>query len=288
MIILLIISLGIIKEFMKKDKRIKLYENKKNKGILFSKSKGILKSNGKYVMILDQDDIYIQTDVFSTLYYIAEKQNLDILGFSFIYAYKNLTIVKKKPNRFFESPILFQPKLIEMDHNYSFNNEVKRINYVIWNFFIKSEIFKKSIKQIDKKFMETKMVAHDDFMFFFILVRNANNMKLIKRIFYAQIIGLKKDYPLINLLKDKENARCKSYLNYIEFVLLKTNNTFRDKKIASFELKYWFLNHKCKNNLFIRNKGISICKLFLKNKYIEKKVKAEIYSFLKTLVKKVI
>ena len=61
-------TIKLIKEFMEKDKRIKFYQNKENKGTLYTKTKGILHSRGKYVMILDQDDMYTQKDVFSTLY----------------------------------------------------------------------------------------------------------------------------------------------------------------------------------------------------------------------------
>jgi glycosyltransferase involved in cell wall biosynthesis len=44
---------------MQKDPRIVLYQNEENKGALYSKVKGILNSKGKYVMILDHDDLYI-------------------------------------------------------------------------------------------------------------------------------------------------------------------------------------------------------------------------------------
>ena len=45
----------------------------------------------------------------------------------------------------------------------------------------------KTINQIDDKIMNTKMVCHEDFLLFFLLTRNAKNIKNIKRIFYAHI-----------------------------------------------------------------------------------------------------
>ena len=51
-------SLNIIKKLQKEDNRIKIIENKKNRGALYSKSIGILKANGKYIMILDSDDLF--------------------------------------------------------------------------------------------------------------------------------------------------------------------------------------------------------------------------------------
>ena len=77
-------SVNLIKELMNKDPRIVLYQNEENKGILFTKSKGILNAKGKYLMILEEYDIYVQIDAFSILYEEVEKNNLDILGFASI------------------------------------------------------------------------------------------------------------------------------------------------------------------------------------------------------------
>ena len=51
-------SQTIIQNMQKKDKRIKIIKNKKNRGALYSKSIGILKSTGNYIMILDSDDLF--------------------------------------------------------------------------------------------------------------------------------------------------------------------------------------------------------------------------------------
>ena len=74
-------SVNLIKELMVKDKRIILIQNEKNRGTLYTKVKGILMAKGKYILILDEDDIYCQRDAFSTLYNEAEKNNLDLLKF---------------------------------------------------------------------------------------------------------------------------------------------------------------------------------------------------------------
>ena len=43
-------SVNLIKELMKREPRIVLYENKENKGMLYTKSKGLLLAKGKYVI----------------------------------------------------------------------------------------------------------------------------------------------------------------------------------------------------------------------------------------------
>ena len=72
---------------------------------------------------------------------------------------------------------------------------------------------------------------------------------------------------------------CLAYINYIEFILIKTNNDIIDKKIASLELIQLFLKHTCRYNKYIRERAIKVLELFLRNKYIEKEIKNEILSF---------
>ena len=64
---------------MKSEPRIVLIENKKNKGALYTKTRGVLEAKGKYVMTLDVDDMYCQGDAFSTSYVEAEKTILIFL-----------------------------------------------------------------------------------------------------------------------------------------------------------------------------------------------------------------
>ena len=76
-------SLKIIHNYMKNDERIKLIENKVNRKILYCKSIGTLNSKGKYIIELDQDDMFINDDAFDILYNEAEKNELDILNFKY-------------------------------------------------------------------------------------------------------------------------------------------------------------------------------------------------------------
>ena len=73
---------------------------------------------------------------------------------------------------------------------------------------------------------------------------------------------------------------CWDCISYIEFLLIKSDNNYEDKKVASFAIEIFFLNHKCRRNMLIREEAIKVCKLFLENEYIEKRVKDRINSFL--------
>ena len=74
-------TLETIQKFKEEDPRIKIINNEKNRKILFSKSIGALYANGKYILELDQDDVFISSNAFNILYNEAENNNLDLLQF---------------------------------------------------------------------------------------------------------------------------------------------------------------------------------------------------------------
>jgi glycosyltransferase EpsE len=49
---------NIIKNYIKQDKRIKYYKNKTNLGIVKSRNLALKKSSGKYIAVLDSDDVW--------------------------------------------------------------------------------------------------------------------------------------------------------------------------------------------------------------------------------------
>ena len=73
-------TLKIIEKYMKEDERIRLIKNIENRKILYSKSLAALNSKGKYIIQLDQDDIFIRDDAFDILFYEAEKNDLDLVN----------------------------------------------------------------------------------------------------------------------------------------------------------------------------------------------------------------
>ena len=74
----------IVRHFMKKDKRIKLINNNKNMGTLYSRCIGTLMSKGNYIFALDNDDLFFNEDVFDYIYKKAIEGNFDIVGFKTI------------------------------------------------------------------------------------------------------------------------------------------------------------------------------------------------------------
>ena len=72
-------TLQSIEEMASQDYRIKIINNKKNMGTLYSRCIGVLKSNGKYIFPLDNDDLFMNDDVFSIAFNEAEIGKLDLM-----------------------------------------------------------------------------------------------------------------------------------------------------------------------------------------------------------------
>ena len=72
---------NIIKQIQSKDKRIKYINHLNNLGVYASRADAILNSNGKYVVLMDPDDIIMNQDLFQELYNFNLENNLDIIEF---------------------------------------------------------------------------------------------------------------------------------------------------------------------------------------------------------------
>ena len=277
-------SVQLIRELMAKEPRIVLYQNKENKGMLYTKTKGILSAKGKYILLLDEDDIFIQRDAFSTLYQQAEKNNLDLLGFKLIISKPKLKKLQIKRIKI-EPPIIFQPELSEKMFKHISREKIKKIGGYLTNYFVKTNILIKVIKQIDEKILNVKMNFHDDYVLFFLLTRNAHNLQKIDRFFYLVLRGWNTTNQNIKFRnqeksRNRKYMRCNSLLNFIEFILKNTKNTYYDKKIAFYSYNRWFLSYWCRNFNATLERAIYISRLYLKDKYIEDKDKFKIKKFL--------
>ena len=174
-------SIITIKKYIKEDPRIKLIENRKNKKILYSKSIAALNSNGKYIIQLDQDDMFIRDDLFNILYLEAEKYDLDLVQIrdfiktsfffkkktrvnccNFHYIYPKTTHYKKQPE--------LKDKLFT-DQN----------NYLLWGLLIKTDLYKKVIYILWPFIMNYKLIFNEDYIITFMIVILSSKYKYINK-----------------------------------------------------------------------------------------------------------
>ena len=169
-------SLKIIKNYMKKDKRIRLIKNQENRKILFCKSLAALNSKGKYIIELDQDDMIIKNDAFDFLYNESETYKLDLLHFNYISG-RNIS---KIPN---------------IDDNMNNDNTIqtksalrftifKKNRLVLWGNLIRADLYKKIIYNLWPIIINYKIIFQEDFLITFFLLIYAERFKSIKNIFY--------------------------------------------------------------------------------------------------------
>ncbi|MCK4553264.1 glycosyltransferase family 2 protein [Candidatus Pacearchaeota archaeon] len=77
-------SLKIIKKFQKKDKRVKLIKNKKNLGPAKARNKALKLAKGKYIAILDSDDICFPDRFKIQCDYLEDNPHIFLVGSSAI------------------------------------------------------------------------------------------------------------------------------------------------------------------------------------------------------------
>ena len=275
----------LIKELMKTEPRILFYQNEENKGPLYTKKKGILAAKGKYLMIIDDDDKFLQRDAFTSLYEEAEKFNLDILEFKSILSTSLLNIDQYNKTGKENYSILYQNELNNYMYFPGFLGVIEKYDNKKVNHFVKTILYVNILEQIDDKYFNIRINYYEDYMFFFLLTRNAKSLKKIDRIFYLKEKVIfsddsKKNHRKNERLKEGFNYLCFAYLNYIQFLFDKTKNTVEDKKIAFSQLEKLYLDNLCKSNPNYKKMALNIIDLFLNSEYISLADKKKIRIFL--------
>ena len=272
-------SLNIIKELQKEDKRIKIINNKKNMGTLYSRSMGVFSSRGKYILPLDNDDLFLKENLFDVLYNEAEKNNYDIVGFKAIRAESYNSKISDFSDDIFHdydnNSIFYQPELSLL--SISKNDEYFIRDVHIWGKCIKTSLYKNATNAFGEKRYSTFMIWAEDTSMVFVLFNFAQTFKFLW------------EYGIFHFISEKTASCSQPSENnmfgdiftldiYFDF----TKNTFKDKKYVVskvFEIrnsKFFDLSKKNRNYLKEVFKKIMDCKyindedkLEIKEKYHE-------------------
>ena len=181
-------SNDIIKQIQINDKRIKLIENKRNMGTLYSRSVGALLSKGKYILCLDNDDFFFDEDVFDYVYKQSIKDDLDIVQFRALFTKGNFNDIKNlKDYQFYgfkDNLYLYQPKLGIW--TITLNGKFKIHNNLIWSKSIKSNIYKKAINLLGIQKYSEYVCWAEDTSISFIIFNIAKSFKYIYKYGYIQ------------------------------------------------------------------------------------------------------
>ena len=172
-------SVKIIEKLKKKDKRIILIKNKKNRGTFVSRNLGVFMSKAKYVIIPDPDDI-ISKDIIGICYKYAEKYKYDIIRFNMHLG--NGILQKEKFVKSQKSRPIYRPEL----STYLFyrNNELEMVDNTMTNKFIKTKVFIESLNSLNNCYLNMYMTSMEDNIMNFILLKTAKSFYFLKRIGY--------------------------------------------------------------------------------------------------------
>ena len=174
-------SLEIIKKLKKFDSRIKIINNIKSMGTLYSRSIGALAAKGEYILTLDDDDMFFGDDIFDLVYKIGKKYELDIVGFrSLLIKNYSYSFIEMKDNPFSNHTnnlTLYQPNLRRhIILKYGSYNDIN-----IWGKGIKANIYKKSVNILGKKRYSNYICWAEDTIIVFIIFNIANSYKFINK-----------------------------------------------------------------------------------------------------------
>jgi glycosyltransferase involved in cell wall biosynthesis len=266
-------SLEIIQKIQKYDKRIKIINNQKNMGTMYSRSIGALKAKGKYIFALDNDDIFFNENIFEKIFQIAEINDYDIVEF------KSFNIPNYHPNinqireggflKHKNNLILKQPDLgifpISKNGRYHPND------HNIWGKCIKSEIYKKAVNSLGAERFSKYNIWTEDISIVIIIFNFAESY------IFLDIYGI---FHLrsqsTTTYKISANQRIISQIFLIDILIDYLKNDYKYKIYAVYLLntidynKMKILNNKQKN--FFKCVLIKL----INCKYITKKSKNEI------------
>ena len=172
-------SLDILKKMAKKDSRIKIINNQKNRGLLYSRAMGIINSKGEYLMNLDPDDELEGPDNLEFLYYKAHQTKVDIISFGIIqkkneYNYtngSNQPINLIKCNNY--DKVIFQPNIL------NYGNQLD--DFLITNKLIKRNLLLKAYKIFKNKIYQGKWNYGEDEIWSFLVNKYAHSMICVKK-----------------------------------------------------------------------------------------------------------
>lgn len=210
----------ILKELSLKDKRIKIINNTKNYGLLYSRAMGIIHSSGEYLMNLDPDDVFNDSDNLEYLYKKITRYNTDIISFSLIY--KSNMRIRNLCNTFYTK--IEQPKLFEEIYG---KTDIK--DFLIVNKLIKREIFLKAFNLFKKYIYSNKWNYHEDNIWSLLVHKVASSKICVKKLIYVYNNNLNK----ASLMKNRRTLlEYKNLIYKFEMKKLVLNNKNHYKYIS--------------------------------------------------------
>ena len=230
-------TLSYLETLQQEDPRIKIIKNQKNMGTLYSRSIGALSAKGKYIFPLDNGDMFLDYDVFSTIYNVANKDSFDIVEFKCInvgglgslennrlldvmFTYHKVNLVLTQPELgYFPLQPRNQTGEIHMEDNY------------LWDKCIKTEVYQKALNLYGEQRYSRFVILNEDLIIVILLFNVAESFKFIGK------------YGLLNVPNSGGSRGSQATINLYEMYVLDTlidfSKEFKENKkiIVNYTIK---------------------------------------------------
>ena len=220
-------SSQLIESLQKKDRRIILLKNKKNKGPFYCRNKGAIFANGEYIQFLDSDDILVG-NILEKVYITAKTKNIDIVQYEFVIKYEKYKYFKEK----IKDDIIYQPELSDL--LFYGKGKLEQAIFYIFNRIIKKDVYLNALMFMGDEILNEKLYYNEDMIQLFCIFRNASSFLFFDDIGYAKLPRKNNVTSLYGQYHNQSYANRIFHDNFIEvkFLYKKTENNEHDKAIC--------------------------------------------------------
>ena len=235
----------ILEKLSKEDSRIKIINNKKNMGTLYTRCVGSLLAQGDYILPLDSDEMILNIDVFDDIFCQSYDNFYDIILFK--------TIIVENITDFFNNKNLKTHR----NHKQIFTLNQPKLGIhglksgVIWGKSIKNQLYKKAVNSYGYYRYSLHIIFGEDTIINFIIHQYAKNSIFILN--YG-ILNIRRKNSVCK--KTKRIERALFLLKFIEVIfefspnLISYNEILVYKLIILLKIK---ITHKLLKNKNIKN-----------------------------------
>ncbi len=245
--------LDILEELAKKDDRLKIINNKENKGLFHTRIIGSKEATGDYIAFVDSDD-YLDRDFYRLLLNKLEENNSDVsIG----------NYVRRNKNKKYISSLSFNTNNQTYDgetfYDMYFEQTGRNIRYhLLWNKLIKTEVWKKVLYEVEK--IKDRIVMTEDFAFSSIILYYAKKVSFCDNAIYYYTVNDNQSTSTKNLTLTKINNNISDIQKVFHFVkeFLKEKKLYKkyEKNIEIWESFYLSMHINTYKNLKKKNKKV--------------------------------
>jgi glycosyltransferase involved in cell wall biosynthesis len=294
-------TLSILKSLQKDDPRIRIITHKTNRGVLYNRISGALKSNGEYVTFVDADDLICNMNIFQMAYDLATKEyneKIDIIHYQTCGSKVNINGVIDpfvlfntfNPNNF--NQVIRQP---EIGDNYMQKKKNVTGSGLVFDKIYSKELMIRIAKYLGPHIWNQNLSYIDDFLLAFASMKVARNIVNIGQVGYWhyidqetsttsnvwEIVGDRLKYP------DKTNKKIGDYMTILGRILELTDNEpqmaeFRESTLKELTDKEYMPTIARSVHY---NKYLSLFEKLYLWKYIDRDAKKRVKQYVKEILK---